>query len=85
MPDAPGMSSTIIGWPSAFETPLASRRAITSVALPGPVGTSNFTGRVGQLCAVAFVAGANNAQQNSARIISLIASPKFLDLIKSAT
>ena len=44
---APGRFSTITGWPSASESFGVMRRAFTSTALPGPVGTIQRTGLEG--------------------------------------
>jgi hypothetical protein len=68
MPDAPGMFSTTTTCPSPRDTPSARRRAITSVAAPGPVGTISLIGRAGQVCAPASAAGANKAAHSSARM-----------------
>src|SRR5215831_19153004 len=67
MPEAPGIFSTTIGWPSVREAPSATRRAITSVAAPGPVGTISLIGRLGQVWALAVVASTTTAQHSSAR------------------
>src|SRR5262245_44613487 len=74
MPEAPGMFSTTIAWPSVRDTPSATRRAITSVAAPGPVGTISLTGRLGQVWAPAVVASATKAQHSSApeRIVTAL-------------
>jgi len=50
---APGLFSTITGWPSASASFGVTRRALTSTALPGPVGTIQRTGFAGQVCAFA--------------------------------
>ncbi len=49
---APGLFSTITGWPSASASLGATRRALTSTALPGPVGTIQRSGFAGQVCAL---------------------------------
>src|SRR5262245_30015577 len=67
MPEAPGMFSTTIGWPSVRDAPSATRRAIMSVAAPGPVGTISLIGRLGQVWAFAVAASATTAQHSSAR------------------
>src|SRR5262245_210898 len=67
MPEAPGMFSTTIGWPSVRGAPSATGRAITSVAAPGPVGTISLTGRLGQVWAFAVAASATRAQHSNAR------------------
>src|SRR5580692_9222226 len=78
MPEAPGMSSTNIGWPSVFDTPSAMSRAITSVAAPGPVGTISLIGRVGHDCAVAGPAIATAIQQSAKPMSRFItAAPSF--------
>jgi hypothetical protein len=46
-PVPPGLFSTITGWPSASPSRGATRRAFTSTALPGPVGTIQRTGLEG--------------------------------------
>src|SRR5262245_7407151 len=74
MPEAPGMFSTTIGWPSVREAPSATRRAITSVAAPGPVGTISLIGRLGQVWAFAVAASAKTAQHSNARKRAVTAS-----------
>src|SRR5262245_22435330 len=74
MPEAPGMFSTTIGWPSVRDAPSATRRAITSVAAPGPVGTISLIGRLGQVWAFAVAASATTTQQSNARKRDLTAS-----------
>src|SRR5262245_878683 len=74
MPEAPGMFSTTIGWPSVRDAPSATRRAITSVAAPGPVGTISLTGRLGQVWAFAVAASATKAQHSNAGKRGLIIS-----------
>src|SRR5262245_23543509 len=74
MPEAPGMFSTTIGWPSVREAPSATRRAIMSVAAPGPVGTISLIGRLGQVWALAAVASTTTAQHSSARNRAVTAS-----------
>src|SRR5262245_41384588 len=66
MPEAPGMFSTTIGWPSVRDAPSATRRAITSVAAPGPVGTISLTGRLGQVWPFAVAASTTKAQHSNA-------------------
>src|SRR3954447_2247339 len=48
---APGRFSTMTGWPSDSESLGAMRRAVTSTALPGPVGTIQRSGFAGYGCA----------------------------------
>src|SRR5262245_31107143 len=67
MPEAPGMFSTTIGWPSVRDAPSATSRAIMSVAAPGPVGTISLIGRLGQVWALAVVVSTTTAQHSSAR------------------
>src|SRR5262245_6814662 len=74
MPEAPGMFSTTIGWPSVRDAPSATRRAITSVAAPGPVGTISLTGRLGQVWAFAVAASTTTPQHSNARKRDLTAS-----------
>jgi hypothetical protein len=44
---APGRLSTITGWPSDPASLRVTRRASTSNALPGPVGTTQRIGLLG--------------------------------------
>src|SRR5215468_3296479 len=79
MPEAPGWFSTTTVWPRARETPSLRRRAITSVAAPGPVGTRSLIGRFGQLCAWAWTwveaaASTSRPQQSNARLRRCTAS-----------
>src|SRR5262245_54057145 len=74
MPEAPGMFSTTIAWPSVRDTPSATRRAITSVAAPGPVGTISLIGRLGQVWAFAVVPSTTTAQHSNARNKAVTAS-----------
>jgi hypothetical protein len=46
-PLAPGLLSTVTGWPMASLSFWASRRAPMSVPLPGPNGTTMLIGRLG--------------------------------------
>jgi hypothetical protein len=71
------MFSTTIVWPSVRETPSATRRAITSVAAPGPVGTISLIGRLGQVWAFAVVASTTTAQHSNARERTFTASTSF--------
>src|ERR1041385_9059992 len=67
-PEAPGRFSTTTAWPSPRVTLSAIRRAITSVAPPGPVGTMSLIGRLpGQLCAYA-ACPASDTQARAATI-----------------
>src|SRR5205814_5837840 len=50
---APGLFSTMKGWPSCSVRRCATVRAMTSVALPAVSGTTMRTGLSGQVCAVA--------------------------------
>src|SRR5262245_28000321 len=74
MPKAPGMCSPTIGWRTVREAPSATRRAIMSVAAPGPVGTISLIGRLGQVWALAVVASTTTAQHSSARNRAVTAS-----------
>ena len=48
----PGRFSTTTGWPQILAWSLsANSRAPMSAPAPGPNGTMNLTGRVGQVCA----------------------------------
>ena len=48
---APGMFSTMMGWPRCFSVAAASARRVTSAEAPGDTGEINVTGRVGKSCA----------------------------------
>src|SRR5690348_8282921 len=48
VPPAPGLFSTITGWPSLADSSLDIARAMTSVALPGVKATMTCTGFSGQ-------------------------------------
>ena len=65
MPPAPGLFSITTGWPQRAASLSPISRAIRSSELPGPVGTTIFTGLFGQgvwakdrLAAVASAAAA---------------------------
>ena len=49
----PGLFSITTGWPHFCVSFSANSRPPMSAPAPGPNGTMNFTGRVGQLCACA--------------------------------
>ena len=51
----PGLFSMITGWPHFCVSFSANSRPPMSAPAPGPNGTMNFTGRVGQFCACAGV------------------------------
>src|ERR1700730_14844496 len=48
VPPAPGLLSTMNGWPSWSDSCAATVRAITTVALPAGSGTTTCTGLSGQ-------------------------------------
>ena len=48
MPPAPGLFSMTTGWPQREASLSLMARTIRSSELPGPVGTTIFTGRLGQ-------------------------------------
>src|SRR5437588_6341735 len=50
---APGLFSTTTGWPQISESRAPIERESASVAPPGVVGTTIFTGRDGNCCASA--------------------------------
>src|SRR6266850_431280 len=58
LPPAPGTFSIRIGWPSASPAPSATMRATTSEEPPGPKGTTNLSGLLGNVCACAIAAKA---------------------------
>src|SRR6266581_3845779 len=58
LPPAPGTFSISIGWPSASPAPSATMRATTSEEPPGPKGTTNLSGLLGNVCACAIAAKA---------------------------
>ena len=70
---APGRLSTMTGWPSASPSFGATRRAVTSTALPGPVGTIQRTGFAGYGCAAATALHDSSAA--SVSLVSLIGAP----------
>src|SRR5450830_1604410 len=49
LPEAPGLLSTITGWPSARPSGSVIRRAVKSVVPPGAVGTTSVMARCGNL------------------------------------
>ncbi len=49
----PGLFSITTGWPHFCVSFSANSRPPMSAPAPGPNGTMNFTGRVGQFCACA--------------------------------
>ena len=49
-PPAPGLFSTITGWPISLEIDSARMRATTSIVPPGGAGTMIFTGLLVQAC-----------------------------------
>ena len=51
----PGLFSITTGWPHFCVSFSANSRPPMSAPAPGPNGTMNFTGRVGQFCACAGV------------------------------
>ena len=51
----PGLFSITTGWPHFWVSFSANTRAPMSAPAPGPNGTMNFTGRVGQVSAPARV------------------------------
>src|SRR5215510_3267044 len=87
MPDAPGWFSTTTVWPRPREMPSLRSRAITSVAAPGPVGTTSLIGRFGQVWfdqvwASAFAANTSTRQQSTALTrIDTASLRSFLDAI----
>src|SRR6188508_3286971 len=55
----PGLFSITTAWPHLRWSFSANSRPPMSAPAPGPNGTMNFTGRVGQLCACAAVSVAS--------------------------
>src|SRR5688572_18615305 len=62
LPLAPGLLSTITGWPSCLPMSAASMRATVSRMPPGATGTTSVIGRLGNGCATAEAAAARNAK-----------------------
>src|SRR3954447_3760871 len=58
----------MMGWPRPRDRLSATSRAITSLALPGPLGTMSLIGRDGQLCAPALVANPSSSAPSRATI-----------------
>src|SRR5690242_5773620 len=76
VPPAPGLFSTITGWPSLADSSLDIARAITSVALPGVKATMTCTGFSGQFWAWAGSAnGSPSASASAAMSRRILSSP----------
>src|SRR5437763_1513186 len=60
---APGLLSTMTGWPSAFYMPTPTARAMESVPPPGANGTTSLTGLSGKAARAADAAKAVAARQ----------------------
>src|SRR6476661_3456674 len=71
---APGIFSTITGWPSLCERRSATVRAIMSMPMPGPNGTTNLIGRVGHVSAGAVPLKSTRTNTRSERRAILISS-----------
>jgi hypothetical protein len=63
-PLAPGRFSAMTGWPSRGASQSAVMRAIESVTPPGGNGTTTFSARCGQDCALATSGQTNAAAIN---------------------
>ena len=63
VPPAPGRFSITKVWPSCLPTWSITTRAITSLALPAPSGTTTVTLRAGQSCADRRSGGVQSRRQ----------------------